>query len=71
MNEIYNIKNPIAQKKNGLNGLEKFRFAIKLNHKMQSDPSLAKDLEKALADPVIFKNNILLSVNKGADFIEK
>ena len=61
----------IALKKKGLNGLEKLRFAIKLNLKMQSDPLLDKDLEKALDDPIIFKNHFLLIINKCAGFIEK
>ncbi|MCL2412379.1 MAG: TetR/AcrR family transcriptional regulator [Treponema sp.] len=71
--EMFLENNPfdMAAKKKGLNGLEKLRLAIKNNLKQQSDPVLIKDLERAFNDPVIFKNNIVLSVNKGASFIEK
>jgi len=71
--QMFLDKNPytIALKKKGLNGLEKLRYAIKLNHKTQADPMLERELEKALDDPVLFKNHFLLIVNKGAGFIEK
>ena len=71
--QMFMDENPftIAVRKKGLNGLEKLRYALKLNIKMNSDPALAKDLQNVFDDPVIFKNHLLLAVNQGARFVEK
>ena len=73
MKQIFLETNPftIALEQKELNALEKFRFALKLNHKMQSEPALVKELQQAFENPVIFKSNLLMNVNIGAPFIEK
>jgi AcrR family transcriptional regulator len=73
MIQIFIENNPytLAMEQEGLNALEKLRFAIKLNHTIQSDPVLVKELQKAFENPVIFKNNLLLNIYQGAPFIEK
>jgi len=73
MIQLFLENNPftIAFEQEGINALEKLLFALKLNHKMQSDPVFTKEMQKAYENPVIFKNNILLNINQGAPFIEK
>ena len=71
--QMYLENNPftIASKEKGLNALEKLRFVCKHDFNQQMNPAMAKDLKKALDNPVVFKSHFLLSVNYSATFIEK
>ncbi|MCL2702771.1 MAG: TetR/AcrR family transcriptional regulator [Defluviitaleaceae bacterium] len=72
MVQMFLDSNPytVALRQEGLNAHEKLRFAFNLNQEMQTNPTLIKDLKKAFESPVIFKSNLLMSVNEGSKFLE-
>ena len=71
--QMYFENNPYttASMEMGLNALEKLRFVCKHDINQQMNPAMAKDLKKALDNPVVFKSHFLLSVNYSAAFIEQ
>lgn len=63
----------LADKQDGLNALEKLRFAIKLTLRPRLDNSdaMRKQMRKVSNNSVVFKNEMLFQVNVMAAYIEK
>ncbi len=63
----------LADKQEGLNALEKLRFAAKLSLRssLEMSDSMKMQTKKLANDPVIFKNEMIFQVNVMAAYIEK
>jgi AcrR family transcriptional regulator len=63
----------LADKQEGLNALEKLRFAAKLSLRSNLDmsDSMRVQIKKLASNPVVFKNEIIFQVNVMATYIEK
>ena len=63
----------LADKQEGLNALEKLRFAAKLSLRdhMNISDSMRAQMEKLANNPVVFKNEMIFQINVMAPFMEK
>jgi len=75
MYKSFECDNPylLADKQEGLNALEKLRFAAKLSLRSRLDisDSMRAQMKKLANDPVVFKNELIFQVNVMATYIEK
>ena len=71
--QMFYENNPFtaASEQQGLNALEKLRFALKSSLTASLDSAKTKDLQKMYDNPAIFKSFILSSVNISAPYIEQ
>ena len=61
----------LAPKEEGLNALEKLRYALKFDREAKFAPALLKELYKAMNDPSIFRSLIVFNASAGASYVEK
>ena len=63
----------LADKQEGLNALEKLRFAAKLSLRdhMNISDSMRAQMEKLANNPVVFKNEMIFQINVMAPYMEK
>lgn len=75
MYKSFEYDNPylLADKQEGLNALEKFRFIAKLSLRSHLDTSdsMKAQMKKLANNPVVFKNEMIFQVNVMAAYMEK
>lgn len=75
MYKSFECDNPylLADKQEGLNALEKFRFIAKLSLRSHLDTSdsMKAQMKKLANNPVVFKNEMIFQVNVMAAYMEK
>lgn len=75
MYKSFEYDNPylLADKQEGLNALEKFRFIAKLSLRshLDTNDSMKAQMKKLANNPVIFKNEMIFQINVMAAYMEK